>query len=62
MSRVTKIIAVPKPKINVPKMGTILEGQRKLDDCYNTNESSPQQTNHTSKVQLVGDTATSNTK
>ena len=56
------MIAVPKPKINVPKMGTILEGQRKLDDRYNTNESSPQQTNHTSKVQLVGDTAPSNTK
>jgi hypothetical protein len=55
------MIAVPKPKINVPKMGTILEVQRSSDDRY-TNESSPQQTNHTSKVQLVEDTATSNTK
>jgi len=55
------MIAVPKPKINVPKMGTILKVQRKLDERY-TNVSSPQQTNHTSKVQLVGDTVTSSTK
>jgi len=28
---VTKMIAVPKPKINVPKMGTILTSELRLD-------------------------------